>query len=63
MQGSKHESVLITFEQRTEGIAIDCADLRPITRYKVPDHIRNKSGTAEDSIAFVSFFRGKGVFL
>ena len=54
VQGSKHESVLITFEQRTDGFTPGCADLCPITHRKVPDHIRNKSGTAEDLCAFVS---------
>ena len=63
VQGSRQARIRITSEQRTEGFALGCADLRPIPRIRVLTKSQNKSGTAEDfSPLSLIPLRDKGVF-
>ena len=59
VQGSKQAPVRITFELRTDKVG--CAGRARYSAIRVPiSKGRNKSGTAEDLCAFVSYYRDKG---
>ena len=64
VQGSRQEWACITSEQRTEHPLWVSRPRRERARYsagKVPEIFRNKSGTAEDLCAFVSYGETKAL--